>query len=78
MNVSLAHVQSTHHREGDLSDADFKSDDMDDEDGLGDLCQELTLKENGSHSKLTESEVDNEPAFLAQMVPKVNVQPKLY
>ena len=74
-------MQSTHRRDGDLSDADFKSDEKeDDEFSLGDICQELTLKENGSHSKCTESEVDNEPAFLAQMVvaPKVNVQPKLY
>lgn len=74
-------MQSTHRRDGDLSDADFKSFERDEnEDSLGDICHELTLKENGSHSKHTESEVDNEPAFLAQMVvaPKVNVQPKLY
>ena len=50
---------SVQQRGGDLSDADFKSDEMmleddDLEDALGDICHELTLKENGSHSKRTE------------------------
>ena len=55
---------ATKNKGGELSDEDFKSQY---DDGLSDIVDELT-KENGSHSKNTESEtIDQEPAFLAQI-----------
>ena len=64
-SLAVEEVKETQGRDNDLSSEDFRSDMLndDDDDGLSDICDELT-KENGSHSKHTESEIDNEPAPL--------------
>ena len=72
---------------GDLSDGDFMivasnleeseddldalNNDLESGDDLDALNNELT-KEDGSHSKQTESEIDNEPNFLSQLPYKTN------